>query len=113
LAVDGDQSLRQGTGSVSAREERLSTVAEKVDFASTGARARDASGDGKSNGPLSAGRVEWEADDVGCRTAVGRGEQGLRLLARPGAASAGHGGDRVLSGVSGKNGFRCNVCGGV
>jgi hypothetical protein len=51
-------------------------------FASTGERARDASGDGKGNGALSAGGVEWEADEADSRTAVGRREHGVLSLAR-------------------------------
>lgn len=82
-------------------------------FALTGERAGDASGDDKSNGPLSAGRIEREADDAGSRTAVGRREQGLLSRARPRAAIACRGGDRVPLGASGRNDIRCNVCGGV
>lgn len=43
-----------------------------------GSRARD----GKRNGALSAGGVEWEAGDVDSRTAVGRREHGLLSLAQ-------------------------------
>jgi hypothetical protein len=82
-------------------------------FASTGERAWDASGGGKSNGPLSAGGVEREADDAGSHTAVGRREQGLLPRARPRAAIACRGGDRMMLGASGRNDFRFGLCGGV
>ena len=43
-----------------------------------GTRARDA----KRNGALSAGEVEWKADDADSRTAVGRREHGVLSLAQ-------------------------------
>jgi hypothetical protein len=46
-------------------------------FASRGEGARDASGDGERDGPLSAGAVEWETDDADSRMAVGRREHGV------------------------------------
>jgi hypothetical protein len=46
-----------------------------------------ASGDSKGNGPLSAGEVEWEADDADRRTAVGRREQGVMSLGQRRAVS--------------------------
>ena len=84
-------------------------------FASTGERA---SGDGKGNGPLSAGGVEWEADDADSRTAVGRREHDVMSLAqrravpRAAVAIACRGGDRVALRASGRNGVRFGLCGG-
>ena len=51
-------------------------------FASAGERAKDASGDVKRTGAMSADAFEWEADDADSRTAGGERERGVLPLAQ-------------------------------